>query len=288
MCIEFKNLSYVYFPKSPYEYKALDNINLKIKKGKMTAIIGHTGSGKSTLAQHINGLLIPTSGEVHVKDYVITNKAKIKGVKALRKYAGMVFQFPEYQLFEETIYKDIAFGPKNFGVKGEELDCLVKSSLKMVGLDESYLEKSPFELSGGQKRRVAIAGILALDPEVLILDEPTAGLDPQGALEIMELFKHLNNLGKTIVMITHEMDFVLKYCDEVVVMKDAHLVAHTDPINFFYDENLLKEVIIEEPLVVTFVKKLSQKGFNLDRYKIKDVQSLAKEIALAKGGANNE
>jgi len=288
MFIEFKNTSYIYFPKTPYEYKALDNINLEFQKGKITAIIGHTGSGKSTLAQHINGLLVPSSGEVHVNDYVITNKAKIKNIKGLRKYAGMVFQFPEYQLFEETIYKDIAFGPKNFGIKGEELDNLVKESLRLVGLDESYLEKSPFELSGGQKRRVAIAGILALDPEVLILDEPTAGLDPQGAIEMMELFKKLNRHGKTIIIITHEMDFVLKYCDDVVVMKEANLVAHTDPISFFYDEELLRNVIIEEPLVITFTKKLLNKGLNLNINKIKDVDSLAKEIALAKGGANNE
>ncbi len=288
MFIEFKNTSYIYFPKTPFEYKALDNINLKIKEGKITAIIGHTGSGKSTLAQHINGLLVPTDGEVHIKDYIITNKAKLKGIKNLRKYAGMVFQFPEYQLFEETIYKDIAFGPKNFGVKGDELDKIVKESLKLVGLDESYLEKSPFELSGGQKRRVAIAGILALDPEVLILDEPTAGLDPQGAIEMMELFKSLNKMGKTIIIITHEMDYVLKYCDDVVVMKKANIVAHLDPISFFYNEELLKEVTIEEPLVISYTKKFLEKGLKLDVNNIKDVESLANEIIKAKGGVNNE
>lgn len=288
MFIEFKNTSYLYFPKTPFEYKALDNINLKISEGKITAIIGHTGSGKSTLAQHINGLLVPTSGEVHVKDYVITNKVKLKGIKDLRKYAGMVFQFPEYQLFEETIYKDIAFGPKNFGVKGEELDEIVKDSLKLVGLDESYLEKSPFELSGGQKRRVAIAGILALNPEVLILDEPTAGLDPQGAMEMMELFKSLNEKGKTIIIITHEMDYVLKYCHEVIVMKKANIVAQSNPISFFYNEELLKLVTIEEPLVITYTKKLIEKGLKLDVNKIKDVNSLADEIVKAKGGVCNE
>ena len=290
MFIEFKNTSYVYFPKTPFEYKALDKVSLKLKEGNMTAIIGHTGSGKSTLAQHINGLLVPSYGEVCIKDYVITNKAKLKGIKQLRKYAGMVFQFPEYQLFEETVYKDIAFGPKNFGIQGEELDALVKKSLHLVGLDESYLERSPFELSGGQKRRIAIAGILALDPEVLILDEPTAGLDPQGAIEMMELFKLLNNLGKTIIMITHEMDFVLKYCDEVVVMKKANVVAKTTPVEFFYNEDLLKEVTIEEPLVVSFTKELINKGLKLDIQNIKDVESLAVEIASIKqkGGVDNE
>lgn len=288
MFIEFKNTSYVYFPKTPFEYKALDNVNLSFEEGKITAIVGHTGSGKSTLAQHINGLLVPTSGEVYVKDFVITNKAKLKGIKNLRKFAGMVFQFPEYQLFEETIYKDIAFGPKNFGVEGEELEKVVKKSLELVGLDESYLERSPFELSGGQKRRVAIAGILALDPEVLILDEPTAGLDPQGAIEMMELFKSLNKLGKTIIIITHEMDFVLKYCDRVVVMKKANIISSTTPVEFFYNEDLLKEVKIEEPLTITFTKKLLQKGMKLDINKIKDVESLANEIYLAKGGVDNE
>ena len=288
MFIEFKNTSYIYFPKTPFEYKALDNINLTFEEGKITAIVGHTGSGKSTLAQHINGLLVPTSGEVHVKDFVITNKAKIKGVKKLRKFAGMVFQFPEYQLFEETIFKDIAFGPKNFGVKDEELEKIVKKSLELVGLDESYLEKSPFELSGGQKRRVAIAGILALDPDVLILDEPTAGLDPQGAIEMMELFKSLNSLGKTIIIITHEMDFVLKYCDNVVIMKKANVISCSTPVEFFYNEELLKEVNIEEPLTISFTKKLINKGFKLDINKIKDVESLANEIYLAKGGVNNE
>ena len=288
MFIEFKNTSYIYFPKTPFEYKALDNINLTFEEGKITAIVGHTGSGKSTLAQHINGLLVPTSGEVHVKDFVITNKAKLKGVKKLRKFAGMVFQFPEYQLFEETIFKDVAFGPKNFGVKDDELEKVVKKSLELVGLDESYLEKSPFELSGGQKRRVAIAGILALDPDVLILDEPTAGLDPQGAIEMMELFKSLNRLGKTIIIITHEMDFVLKYCDNVVIMKKANVISCSTPVEFFYNEELLKEVNIEEPLTISFTKKLIKKGFKLDVNKIKDVESLANEIYLAKGGVNNE
>ena len=200
----------------------------------------------------------------------------------------MVFQFPEYQLFEETIFKDIAFGPKNFGVKDDELEKVVKKSLELVGLDESYLEKSPFELSGGQKRRVAIAGILALDPDVLILDEPTAGLDPQGAIEMMELFKSLNSLGKTIIIITHEMDFVLKYCDNVVIMKKANVISCSTPVEFFYNEDLLKEVNIEEPLTISFTKKLINKGFKLDINKIKDVESLANEIYLAKGGVNNE
>lgn len=288
MFIEFKNTSFIYLPSSPYEFKALDEINLKFKEGKITALVGHTGSGKSTLVQHINGLLIPTSGEVCVKDYTITNKAKIKGIKNLRKYAGMVFQFPEYQLFEETIYKDIAFGPKNFGVKDEELDIIVKKVIKMVGLDESYLERSPFELSGGQKRRVAIAGILALDPDVLILDEPTAGLDPQGAKEIMELFYDLNKQGKSIIIVTHEMEYVLKYCDEVVVMKNGKVEANCDPFTFFYNDDLLSKVKIEEPLIVSFVKKLMKNGMDINPKTIKDIDTLCDTLSSMKRGDKHE
>lgn len=288
MSIKFNDVSYVYLPSSPYEFEALKHVNLELKEGKITALIGHTGSGKSTLVQHINGLILPSSGEVVIDEFTLTNKVKIKGIKKLRKHAGMVFQFPEYQLFEETVYKDIIFGPKNFGVKDEELDNIAKNVIKMVGLDETYLERSPFELSGGQKRRVAIAGILALDPDILVLDEPTAGLDPIGAKEMMDLFKKLNDLGKTIIMVTHEMDFVLKYADEVVVMKEGEIKAQTDPISFFYDDNLLKEVIIEEPQVITFTKKLLKNGLNVDFKKIKDIDSLLEQIVSIKGGANNE
>ena len=288
MSIKFNDVSYVYLPSSPYEFEALKHVNLEFKEGKITALIGHTGSGKSTLVQHINGLILPCSGEVVIDEFTLTSKVKIKGIKKLRKHAGMVFQFPEYQLFEETVYKDIIFGPKNFGVKDEELDNIAKNVIKMVGLDETYLERSPFELSGGQKRRVAIAGILALDPDILVLDEPTAGLDPIGAKEMMDLFKKLNDLGKTIIMVTHEMDFVLKYADEVVVMKEGEIKAQTDPISFFYDDNLLKEVIIEEPQVITFTKKLLKNGLNVDFKKIKDIDSLLEQIVSIKGGVNNE
>ena len=290
MAISLSKVSFAYgTPKKKVTPKyVLKDVNIDIDgEDEFITIVGHTGSGKSTLVQILNGLLLTSIGEVKVFGKKIGKNENTK-LKDIRKRVGLVFQFPEYQLFEETIYKDIAFGPKNFGVKDEELEKVVKKSLELVGLDESYLEKSPFELSGGQKRRVAIAGILALDPDVLILDEPTAGLDPQGAIEMMELFKSLNRLGKTIIIITHEMDFVLKYCDRVVVMKKANIISSTTPVEFFYNEELLKEVKIEEPLTITFAKKLLQKGMKLNINKIKDVESLANEICLAKGGVNNE
>ena len=183
MSITFDKVEHTYSSDTPFAYHALKGVDLVIPKGSMTALIGHTGSGKSTLIQHINALLLPTAGNIQIEDIMISATDKPNTLKPLRKKAGLVFQFPEYQLFEETILKDIIFGPTNFGVNEEEALKLAKETLKLVGLDESYLEKSPFDLSGGQKRRVAIAGILAMDPEILILDEPTAGLDPQGAKE---------------------------------------------------------------------------------------------------------
>ena len=195
MSITFKKVEHIYSEKTPFSYHALKGVDLNIEKGKMTALIGHTGSGKSTLIQHMNALLLPSAGEVHIEDILITATDKPESLKPLRKKAGLVFQFPEYQLFEETILKDIIFGPKNFGINEDEAIEMAKKVLKMVGLDESYLEKSPFDLSGGQKRRVAIAGILAMDPDILILDEPTAGLDPQGAKEMLNLFKKINQTG---------------------------------------------------------------------------------------------
>lgn len=284
MPIVFKELTHIYYPNSPFEYHALKEINLTLQDKKFIAIIGHTGSGKSTLAQHINALLLPTSGELQVDDYLIQPKVKIKGIKMLRKHAGMVFQFPEYQLFEETIFKDVAFGPKNFGAKEETLKEKVIEVLKLVGLDETYLDRSPFELSGGQKRRVAIAGILAMDPDILVLDEPTAGLDPQGAHEMMRLFRTLHKSGKTIIMITHEMEYVLGYCDEVVVMKDGKIITQKRPIDVFVDDELLKEINIEAPAVISFAKKLEANGLKLNYENIRTTSSLVDAILEAKRG----
>ena len=264
MSITFKEVEHIYSENTPFAYHALKGVNLKITDQSFTAIIGQTGSGKSTLIQHINALLLPTSGSINIDEYLITATDKPSKLKPLRKKAGLVFQFPEYQLFEETIDKDIIFGPMNFGVSEEEAKKIAHNVLKTVGLDESYLNKSPFDLSGGQKRRVAIAGILAMNPDILILDEPTAGLDPQGTNEMMSLFKRINESGKTIILVTHDMNHVLQYCDEVVVMNHGKVEKHDTVTNVFKDSEYLNSLGIDLPIITNFIIKLNNQGFNLD------------------------
>lgn len=264
MSITFKEVEHIYSENTPFAYHALKGVNLKITDQSFTAIIGQTGSGKSTLIQHINALLLPTSGSINIDEYLITATDKPSKLKPLRKKAGLVFQFPEYQLFEETIEKDIIFGPMNFGVSEEEAKKIAHNVLKTVGLDESYLNKSPFDLSGGQKRRVAIAGILAMNPDILILDEPTAGLDPQGTNEMMSLFKRINESGKTIILVTHDMNHVLQYCDEVVVMNHGKVEKHDIVTNVFKDSEYLNSLGIDLPIITNFIIKLNNQGFNLD------------------------
>jgi len=277
MSITFKEVEHIYSEDTPFAYHALKGINLDIKKGKMTALIGHTGSGKSTLIQHINALLLPTSGEIQIEDMLITATDKPQTLKPLRKKAGLVFQFPEYQLFEETILKDIIFGPKNFGINEEEAIEIAKKTLNLVGLDETYLDKSPFDLSGGQKRRVAIAGILAMDPEILILDEPTAGLDPQGAKEMLNLFKKINQQGKTVILVSHDMNQVLEYCDDVVVMNKGKVEKHVTVEELFKETEYLMQLSIDLPTITSFILELNKNGFDIDP-SIKDIQVLIKEI----------
>ena len=264
MSITFKEVEHIYSENTPFAYHALKGVNLKITDQSFTAIIGQTGSGKSTLIQHINALLLPTSGSINIDEYLITATDKPSKLKPLRKKAGLVFQFPEYQLFEETIETDIIFGPMNFGVSEEEAKKIAHNVLKTVGLDESYLNKSPFDLSGGQKRRVAIAGILAMNPDILILDEPTAGLDPQGTNEMMSLFKRINESGKTIILVTHDMNHVLQYCDEVVVMNHGKVEKHDTVTNVFKDSEYLNSLGIDLPIITNFIIKLNNQGFNLD------------------------
>lgn len=277
MSITFKDVEYIYSQDTPFAYQALKGVNLDIPKGSFTALIGHTGSGKSTLIQHINALLIPTKGEVDIGDVHITSEEKPKVLKPLRKKAGLVFQFPEYQLFEETIERDITFGPRNFGMSDEEAKEVARQTLKRVGLDESYLERSPFELSGGQKRRVAIAGILAMDPDILVLDEPTAGLDPQGAKEMLDLFKDFQNSGKTVVMVSHDMNQVLEYCDHVVVMNHGKIERHCSVDELFSEEEYLSSLSIDLPIMTSFIMKLNKNGFTID-HTIKDIDKLIKAI----------
>lgn len=277
MSIKIENLSYVYLPKTPNEVKALDNVSFEIQKGKITALIGHTGSGKSTLIQTLNALSTPTSGQVIVDDFVIgPNPKKNKRIKELRRHIASIFQFPEYQLFEETVEKDVAFGLKNYGVKEEEAIKKGHNALKLVGLDESFYQRSPFELSGGEKRRVAIAGILVLDPEILILDEPTAGLDPQGTKIILDLISDLNKNGKTIIIVTHDMNIVLNYADDVVVLKEGKLAFHGSPYQLF---NLSSDSLaLDIPPLYHFARSLKKKGMNIDIEKIRNIDDLILEI----------
>ena len=283
MSITFKEVEHTYSENTPFSYHALKGIDLNIKTGSMTALIGHKGSGKSTLIQHINALLLPTAGEIKVDDILITATDKPETLKPLRKKAGLVFQFPEYQLFEETILKDIIFGPKNFGVNEEEAIEIAKETLELVGLDESYLEKSPFDLSGGQKRRVAIAGILAMNPDILILDEPTAGLDPQGAKEMLNLFQKINQQGKTVILVSHDMNQVLEYCDDVVVMNKGRVEKHVTVDELFRETEYLTSLSIDLPMITSFILELNANGYHIDP-SLKDINQLIEEI----GGQINE
>ena len=278
MAIKVNNLSYIYMKKSPNETVALNDVSLEIPEGKITSIIGHTGSGKSTLIQTFNGLLIPDSGgSVEIGEFVINNKIKKnKKIKELRKHISIVFQFPEYQIFEETVEKDVAFGLKNYGYKEEEAILKGHEALKKVGIDESFYKRSPFELSGGEKRRVAIAGILAIDPEVLILDEPTAGLDPLGSKIILDLIKSLNDNGKTIIIVTHDMNIVLNYSDHVIVLNDGKLAFSGTPNKLFAQD--VSSYSIEIPQLYKFCSLLKEHHVDIDIDHIKSVDDLFKEL----------
>ena len=264
MGITLESVNYTYQAGTPFEGRALFDINLSIKEGSYTAFIGHTGSGKSTIMQLLNGLNVPTEGAVIVDDIKITADSKNKDIKPVRKKVGLVFQFPESQLFEETVLKDVAFGPQNFGVSIEEAKQLAREKLAMVGISEEFFEKNPFELSGGQMRRVAIAGILAMEPEVLVLDEPTAGLDPKGRRELMSLFKELNQNGMTIVLVTHLMDDVANYADYVNVLESGQLVRSGYPKEVFQDVDFLESKQLGVPKITKFAQQLVKRGLQLE------------------------
>ncbi|ACA43357.1 energy-coupling factor transporter ATPase [Clostridium botulinum] len=263
MSIKIENLTHVYMEGTPFEKKAIDNINITIENGEFVALIGHTGSGKSTLIQHINGLLKPKSGNIIIDNVNIADK----GVKlsSIRKKVGLVFQYPEYQLFEETIEKDIAFGPINLGLNQEEILNRVKRAMNIVGLDyEVYKDKSPFELSGGQKRRVAIAGVVAMEPKILILDEPTAGLDPKARDDIYSKIQALRKeYNMTIILVSHSMEDVAKFADKILVMHKGRCVLQGEPCEVFKEIDALESIGLAAPEVTYLVQKLRRKGFNL-------------------------
>lgn len=265
MDIRFKKVGFSYQVGTPFEMRALHQVDFSIASGSYVAIIGHTGSGKSTLLQHLNALLKPTEGLVQLGNCTITAEAKNKKLKELRKEVGIVFQFPESQLFEETVEKDIIFGPKNFGVSDEEAKKIARKVISIVGLSEDVLDKSPFELSGGQMRRVAIAGVLAMQPKVLVLDEPTAGLDPKGRFEIMEMFQRLHKEeGLTIILVTHQMNDVSDYADFVLVVENGTIVKRGTPTAIFSDSHWLRKKQLGLPSSIEFLQKLKDKGWQYE------------------------
>ena len=268
MGIILDNVSYTYQEGTPFASAALSDVSLTIEDGSYTAIIGHTGSGKSTILQLLNGLLVPTKGSVRVFDTLITSTSVNKQIRQIRKQVGLVFQFAENQIFEETVLKDVAFGPQNFGVSVEEAEAIAREKLALVGIDESLFERSPFELSGGQMRRVAIAGILAMEPKILVLDEPTAGLDPIGRKELMTLFKKLHQDGITIVLVTHLMDDVAEFADQVYVMEKGRLVKSGAPSLIFQNLEFMENIQLGVPKITRFAHRLAERGVSFKQMPI--------------------
>ena len=269
MAINLKQVSFTYQAGTPFEGPALFDIDLQIVDKSFTAIIGHTGSGKSTLLQLLNALNVPSKGQVTIGKQTITPTSKNKDIKQVRKKVGLVFQFPESQVFDETVLKDVAFGPQNFGVSKEDAEKLAKEKLALVGISEELFERSPFELSGGQMRRVAIAGILAMEPEVLVLDEPTAGLDPAGRKELMQLFKDLHKSGLTLVLVTHLMDDVANFADVVYIMEKGRVLRWGEPRDIFQDVAFMESIQLGVPKVTKFAQRLVERGLNIPRLPIR-------------------
>ncbi|MDB6212775.1 energy-coupling factor transporter ATPase [Gemella haemolysans] len=295
MQISLKNVSYTYNYKTPYAREVLKDINLNVEEGSYTVIIGKTGSGKSTLIEHINGLLLPTRGEVLVNNVLITNpKSKkekrelAKKLKVLRQDVAVLFQFSEQQLFETSVLKDIIFAPLNYGISEEKAISKAKELIKLVGLDESYLDKSPFELSGGEMRKVALCGVLALEPKVLILDEPTVALDYKSREEIMTMVKKLKDkLNMTIVLISHNMNYVLEYADKVFVLKNGKINFEGTVEELFADEKLLKENSLEQPELLKFYNKLQENNIKLNAFPRK-YEDLIDALKNKIGSSENE
>ena len=268
MGIILDNVSYTYQEGTPFASAALSDVSLSIEDGSYTAIIGHTASGKSTILQLLNGLLVPTKGSVRVFDTLITSTSVNKQIRQIRKQVGLVFQFAENQIFEETVLKDVAFGPQNFGVSVGDAEAIAREKLALVGIDKSLFERSPFELSGGQMRRVAIAGILAMEPSILVLDEPTAGLDPIGRKELMTLFKKLHQDGITIVLVTHLMDDVAEFADQVYVMEKGKLVKSGKPSLVFQNVEFMEKIQLGVPKITRFAQRLADRGLSFKQLPI--------------------
>ena len=265
MGITLQQVSYTYQANTPFEGRALFGVDLEIVEGSYTALIGHTGSGKSTILQLLNGLNVPTAGVVLIDETVITPTSVNKDIKQVRKKVGLVFQFPESQVFDETVLQDVAFGPQNFGVSKEDAERTAREKLALVGIDEELFERSPFELSGGQMRRVAIAGILAMEPHVLVLDEPTVGLDPAGRKELMAIFKELHQMGMTIVLVTHLMDDVADFADFVYVLEKGKVVRSGRPSAVFQEVDFMESIQLGVPKITKFAANLERRGLVFDQ-----------------------
>ena len=282
--LKIENLTHTYSAGTPFERRAVDGVNLEVAPGEFLGVIGHTGSGKSTFIQHLNGLLRPTEGRILLEGRDIW--AEPKKIRRVRFEVGLVFQYPEYQLFEETVYKDIAFGPANQGKTGDELDHAVREAARLVGIRDDQMEKSPFELSGGQKRRVALAGVLAMEPDVLVLDEPTAGLDPAGRENLMANIRDYHrNKGKTIILVSHSMDEIAQNVDRILVLKSAHVLMQGTPAEVFARGEELLSAGLDVPQITRIAMELKRRGVEIDPA-VYTVEALERQLmALRKGGA---
>lgn len=284
--IELKDVSFVYGKKSPYEIHALDNVSLSIEQGSITGIIGHTGSGKSTLIQMLNGLIRPDSGTILINGNDIWEKPK--QISKIRYTVGMVMQYPEYQLFADTVFDDIAYGPRNMGISGDELNKRVLESLDFCGLGKDILDKSPFDLSGGQKRRVALAGVMAMDPEILVLDEPAAGLDPRGRREILGgISEYQKKSGKTVIIVSHSMEDMAMYCDDIVVMSHGKLLMQGPSESVFSKRDMLREAGLDVPEITNTAYALINQGIDIPNsiYTVSGAFEAIKEY-ISRGGKN--
>ncbi len=283
--LEIKNLTHTYGIGTPFRRSAVEDVSFTVEQGEFLGIIGHTGSGKSTLIQHLNGLLRPTGGQVLLDGKDIW--AEPKKIRSVRFQVGLVFQYPEYQLFEETVYQDIAFGPKNQGKSGDELDRAVREAARLVGLRDEHLEKSPFELSGGQKRRAALAGVLAMEPKVLVLDEPTAGLDPAGRENLMaNIREYHRNKGTTIILVSHSMDEIARNVDRILVLKSAHILMSGAPAEVFARGPELLAAGLDVPRITRVAMALRDRGLDIDPA-VYTVEALERQLLALKGGGDS-